>query len=74
MTETMLTALGQQMTLLDEAQKPEGSLMSRLLTPRQVSSHDNIELREPKAIPISAAKIKDKYPDLNIYWSQRIIK
>ena len=40
MTETMLTALDQEMALSDEAQKPEESLMSKLLTPRQVSSHE----------------------------------
>ena len=33
MTETMLTALDQQMTLLGEAQKPKGSLTSNVLTP-----------------------------------------
>ena len=33
-TETMLTTLDQQMALSDEAQKPEISLMSNLLTPR----------------------------------------
>ena len=64
MTETMLTALDQQMVLSDKAQKPEGSLMSKLLTPRQVSSHGDIRLRESKAIPMSVAKVEDKYPDL----------
>ena len=64
MTETMLTTLDQQITLSDEAQKPEGSLMSELLTPRQVSSHDDIRLKESKAIPMSAVKVEDKYPDL----------
>ena len=64
MTETMLTALYQQMALSDEAQKPEGSSMSKLLTPRQVSSHDDIRLKESKAIPMSAVKVEDKYPDL----------
>ena len=33
MTETMFTALDQQMALLGEAQKPEGSLTSNVLTP-----------------------------------------
>ena len=33
MTETMLTALDQEMALLGEAQKPEGSLKSNVLTP-----------------------------------------
>ena len=64
MTETMLTTLDQQMALSDEAQKPKGSLMSKLLTPRQISSHGDIRLRESKAIPMSAAKVEGKYPDL----------
>ena len=64
MTETMLTALDQQMALSDEAQKPKSSLMSKLLTPRQVSSHGDIRSRESKAIPMSVAKVEDKYPDL----------
>ena len=38
--------------------------MSKLLTPRQVSSHDNIRSKESKAIPMSAVEVKDKYPDL----------
>ena len=33
MTETMLTALDQQMALSGEAQKPKGSLTSNVLTP-----------------------------------------
>ena len=37
MTETMLTALDQQMALLGEVQKHEGSLTSNVLTPRQTS-------------------------------------
>ena len=64
MTESMLTALDQQMALSDEAQKPKGSLTSKLLTPGQVSSHGDIRLRESKAIPISVAKVENKYPDL----------
>ena len=62
MTETMLAALDQQMALSDEAQKPEGSLMSNFLIPRQVSSHGDIE--ESKTIPMSVAKVEGKYPDL----------
>ena len=62
MTETMLAALNQQMALSDEAQKPEGSLMSNLLIPRQVSSHGDIE--ESKTIPMSVAKVEGKYADL----------
>ena len=64
MTETMLTTLDQQMALSDGAQKPKGSLMSKLLTPRQISSHGNIRSKEFTAIPVSAAKVEDKYPDL----------
>ena len=62
MTETMLAALDQQMALSDEAQKPEGSLMSNLLIPGLVSSHGDIE--ESKSIPMSVAKVEGKYPDL----------
>ena len=38
MTETMLTALDQQMALSGEVHKPMGSLTSNVLTPRQPSS------------------------------------
>ena len=38
--------------------------MSNLLTPRQISSHGDIRLRESKAIPMSADKVEGKYPDL----------
>ena len=64
LTETMLTTLDQQMALSDKAQKPGGSLMSKLLTPGQVSSHGNIRSKGSKTIPMSAAKGEDKYPDL----------
>ena len=64
MTEIMLATLDQQMALSDEVQKPKGSLMSNLLTPGQISSHGDIRLRESKAIPMSADKVKGKYPDL----------
>ena len=64
MTETMLTALDQQMALSDKAQRPEGSLTSKLLTPGQMSSHGDIRSKESKAIPMSAVKGEDKYPDL----------
>ena len=64
MTETKLTAFNQQMALSDEAQKPESSLTSKLLTPRQMSSHGNNRSKESKAIPMSTAKREDKYPDL----------
>ena len=62
MTETMLTALDQQMALSDKAQKPEGSLLSNLLVTGQVSSHGNIEESKTKAIPVT--KAESKYPDL----------
>ena len=61
-TETMLTALDQQMALSGEAQKPEGSLIGNVLTSRQVASSSNIG--ESKTISQTANKIKDKYPDL----------
>ena len=62
MTETMLTALDQQMALSGEAQKPEGSLTSNVLTPRQISGSSNIE--KSKTTPQTGNEIEDKYPDL----------
>ena len=62
MTETMLTALDQQMALLGEAQKPEGYLTSNVLTPRQPSSSDNIG--RSKTTPQTVSEIENKYPDL----------
>ena len=62
MTETMLTALDQQMALLGEAQKPKGSLTSNVLTPRQPSCSGNIE--RSKTTPQTVSEIEDKYPDL----------
>ena len=62
MTETMLTALDQQMALSGEAQKPEGSLISNFLTPRQLSCSSDIG--KSKTIPQTANKIEDKYPEL----------
>ena len=64
LTETMLTTLYQQMALSDEAQKPEDSSMSKLLTPGQVSSHDNIRSKGSKDMPMSAVKVEDKYHDI----------
>ena len=58
----MLTALNLQMALSGEAQKPEGSLTSNVLTPRQPSSCGNIG--RSKTIPQTVSEIKDKYPDL----------
>ena len=43
MTETILTALDQQMALSDKAWKPEGSLSSNFLVPGQVYNHGKIE-------------------------------
>ena len=62
MTETMLTALDQQMALSGEAQKPEGSLTSNILTSRQITGSSNIE--ESKTTLKTANKVEDKYPDL----------
>ena len=62
MTETMLTALDQQMALSGEAQKPKGSLTNNVLTPGQISGSSNIG--ESKTISQTANKIEDKYPDL----------
>ena len=64
MTETMLTTLDQQMALSDKAQKPEGSLLSNLLVPGQVSSHGNIE--ESKINPLPVTKVESRYPDLYV--------
>ena len=62
MTETMLIALDQQMALLGEAQKPEGSLTSNVLTPRQPSGSGNIE--RSKMTPQTVSEVEDKYPNL----------
>ena len=62
MTETMLTALDHQMALSGEAQTPEGSLTSNVLTPRQPSSSGNIG--RSKTTPQTISEIEDKYPDL----------
>ena len=56
----MLTALDQQMALSGEAQKPEGSLTSNVLTPRQPSGSGNIE--RSKTTPQTVSKVEDKYP------------
>ena len=62
MTETMLTALDQQMALLGEAQKPEGSLTSNVWTPRQLSGSSNIG--KSKTTPQTVNEIEDKCPYL----------
>ena len=62
MTETMLSTLDQQMALSGEAQKPEGSLTSNVLTPRQLSGSSNVG--KSKTTPQTVNEIEDKYPDL----------
>ena len=62
MPETMLTALDQQMALSGKIQKPESSLISNVLTPRQPPSSGNIG--RSKTIPQTVSEIEDKYPDL----------
>ena len=62
MTETMLTALDQQMALSGEAEKPKGSLTSNILTPRQPSTSGNIG--RSKNTPQTVSEIEDKYPYL----------
>ena len=62
MTETMLTALDQQMALSSEAQKPEGSLTDNVLTPGQIVGSSNIG--EFKTRSQTAHDTKDIYPDL----------
>ena len=68
MTETMLTALDQQMALLGEAQKPEGSLTSNILIPRQPSGSGNIE--RSKATPQTVGEVEDKDPDLYLPFTE----
>ena len=62
--ETMLAALDQQMALSGETQKPEGSLVNKLSAPRQISSHDDIKLKESEAVPVPTAKVENRYPEL----------
>ena len=62
MTETMLTALDQQMAISDKAWKPEGSLLGNLLIPGQVASHGNIEDSKIKPLPVD--KVDSRYHDL----------
>ena len=64
MTETMLTALDKQMALSNTPQKPEGSSLSKFLTPGQISSHDDIRSRECRTMPMSITREEEKYPDL----------
>ena len=53
MTEAMLTTLDQQMTLSEEAWKPDGSLSGNLLIPGQVSSHGNIKDFKIEPLPVT---------------------
>ena len=50
------------MALSGEAQKPEGSLTSNVLTPRQPFGSGNIE--RSKTTPQTFSEVEDKYPDL----------
>ena len=62
MTETMLTALDQQMALSSEAQKPEGSLTDNVLTSGQITG--NSKVREFQTRSQTIHDTKDIYPDL----------
>ena len=62
MTETMLTALYQQMALSSEAQKPEGSLTSNVLTSGQIIGSSNVGESWTRSLTVHDTK--DIYPDL----------
>ena len=62
MTETMLTALDQQMALSAEAQKPEGSLTNNIVTAGQLTG--NSQVGESQARTQVTPDTKDIYPDL----------
>ena len=62
MTETMLTALDQQMALSSKAQKPEGSLTDNVLIPGQIVGSSNVG--EIKTRSQTTHDTKDIYPDL----------
>ena len=62
MTETMLTALDQQMDLSGEARKPEGSLTDNVLTTGQLIGSDKVG--ESLALSQTTCDTKDMYPDL----------
>ena len=64
MTEIMLTVLDKQMALSDTAQKHKGSSLSKFLTSRQISSHDDIRSKECRTIPMPITREEDRYPDL----------
>ena len=58
------------MALSGKVQKPEGFLMSNILTPRQIFTCSNIE--EFKTIPKTANKIEDEYPDLHLLVAEKL--
>ena len=62
MTEIMLTALDQQMTLSREAQKPAGSLTNNVLTSGQIIGSSKVG--ESQTRLQTAHDTKDIYPDL----------
>ena len=62
MTETMLTALDQQMALSSEAQKPEGSLTDNVLTTGQLTGSNKVG--ESWARSQVTHHTKDIYSDL----------
>ena len=62
MTETMLTALDQQMAMSSDAQKPEGSLNGNNMTARELTG-DN-QVGEMQARTQITSDTKDIYPDL----------
>ena len=62
MTETMLTALDQQMALSSKAQKPEGSLTDNVLTSGQIVGSSNVGEFQTRSQ--TTHDIKDIYPDL----------
>ena len=62
MTETMLTALDQQITLSSEAQNPEGSLTDNVLTSGQIIGNSKVGEFQTRSQTIHDTK--DIYPDL----------
>ena len=62
MTETMLTALDQQMALSSKAQRPEGSLTDNVFTPGQIVGSSKIGEFQTRSH--TTHDTKDLYPDL----------
>ena len=62
MTETMLTALDQQMAMSSDAQKPEGPLNGNIMTARQIT--DDNQVGETQARTQITSDTKHVYPDL----------